>query len=164
MVLAHPSLGDPGDEVHYHPRQVLYDDVIGTAPSPQTLPLIVRVPCADIRTIFAHRQWRAGMLMADLIASDILPLKGCSVLELGAGTGLPSITACRFKKANAVVCTDYDSPPLIATLEDNVERNLQHDDRVSIRIAGHTWGKAIDDIQDLISAGSFDVILLADCM
>ena len=42
------------------------------------------------------------MLMADLIYANIVSLKDCDVLELGAGTGLPSIAAHKYGQARRV--------------------------------------------------------------
>lgn len=97
MSKAHPSLGDPGDEVEYYPLHPFQ-------PVPDELPpvILVKVPPAEIPNIFAHRQWRAGMLMSDFIYADILQLDHCDILELGAGTGLPSISAHLYSKARSV--------------------------------------------------------------
>ena len=43
--------------------------------------------------LFAHRQWRAGMLLADAIYARCFDVKDRTVLELGAGTGVPALTA-----------------------------------------------------------------------
>lgn len=97
MSRAPPSLGDPGDEVEYYPLKLF-------SPVPIELPSVIRVqvPPAEIPTIFAHRQWRAGMLLSDLIYSGSLTLENCDVLELGAGTALPSISAHLYSKARSV--------------------------------------------------------------
>ncbi|UZJ51646.1 hypothetical protein CBS101457_000966 [Exobasidium rhododendri] len=160
MAKVHPSLGDPGDVVEYYPLKL--------HPSSEETkwsrgPFRVQVPFADIPTIFAHRQWRAGMILADLLYSRALPLSGLNVLELGAGTGLPSIAAHAFGNARCVVATDYDSPSLIGTLKGNVMANIQCPSP-TIKVVGHTWAKAIDDMRDLVPNGTFDAILLADCI
>jgi hypothetical protein len=61
-----------------------------------------------------------------------------------------------------VVATDYDSPSLIKTLKGNIAANSRPSSSVSV--AGHTWSKGIDDMKDLVPDGTYDVILLADCM
>lgn len=158
-VATHPSVGDPGDVVDYYPLRPFM-------PIPSDLPpkIRVRVPPADISSIFAHRQWKAGMLLADLIYSGYLPIKGSTVLELGAGTGLPSIAAYTYGKARKVVSTDYDFPSLIANLSYNVKSNTAASSQSSIKVAGHVWAKAIDEVQELVADEGYDVILLADCM
>lgn len=96
----HPSLGSPGDEVVYVPRPLYeHDQNNGHF---EDVEIVVSVPGADIPNIFAHRQWRAGMLLADLIYTQTIDLRQKVVLELGAGTGLPSIAASRFGRAGFV--------------------------------------------------------------
>jgi predicted nicotinamide N-methyase len=134
-------------------------------------PITLLVPPATLPLLFAHRQWRAGLLLSDFLlhsaSSSIVGDK--RVLELGAGTGLPSICAARAGAAS-VVCTDYAECGLVARLRENVARNAAATaigTRVSV--AGHTWGKGIDDLLDLLPASQgraegADVVLLADCL
>ncbi|PWN35733.1 uncharacterized protein FA14DRAFT_160760 [Meira miltonrushii] len=162
----HPSLGLPGDVVSYTPN-----DVIQTPEEKEVAkePIKVQVPTAEIVNIFAHRQWRAGMLLADLIWSQCIPLQDEIVGEFGAGTGLPSIASAKFGKARFTLSTDYDSPSLISILTKNVKDNVSTDQWQSrIRVIGHTWGKSIGDVEDAfpysLKADKFDVLLLADCI
>lgn len=101
----HPSLGLPGDVVLYTPQPLFVSDEDKTSSEQdrdrssdvQREEVVrVRVPGAEIPNIFAHRQWRAGMLLADMIWAHSLPIKEKIVLELGAGTGLPSIASARY--------------------------------------------------------------------
>lgn len=163
----HPSLGLPGDVVSYTPN-----DVIQTTSKEEKFakePIKVQVPTAEIVNIFAHRQWRAGMLLADLIWSQCIPLQDKIVAEFGAGTGLPSIASAKFGKARFTLSTDYDSPSLVSILTKNVRRNVSADQwQTEIRVIGHTWGKSIEDVEDAfpysLKADKFDVLLLADCI
>lgn len=68
-------------------------------------PLSVAVPPCSVPFIFAHRQWRAGLLMADAIEQGAFPVAGKQVLELGAGTALPSLASWR--KGAAFVSYDF---------------------------------------------------------
>lgn len=163
----HPSLGLPGDLVSYTPNELIQSpkgkDKIAKEP------IKVQVPTAEIMNIFAHRQWRAGMLLADLIWSQSIPLKDKIVGEFGAGTGLPSIASVKFGKARFTLSTDYDSPPLISVLTKNIKANIDLNQWQSkITVIGHTWGKSIGDVEDAfpyaLKADKFDVLLLADCI
>lgn len=49
---------------------------------PPIPPLRLLVPDASIKQLFAHRQWRAGLRMANYIADGILDLKDHAVLEV----------------------------------------------------------------------------------
>ena len=71
-----PSFGDPGERLTIR---------LGAHE------LAIAVPGADVHGLFAHRQWRAGLLLARAVLS--LELAGKTVCELGAGTGLPGIAA-----------------------------------------------------------------------
>lgn len=120
----HPSLGSPGDKLFYVPEniarpgapeplqteqaaalveatrcpdseqcEVPCDSIVAT-------PLVVSVPPSVVHNIFAHRQWRSGIILGDIVHASTQPqegefplvnLAGKTVLELGAGTALPSI-------------------------------------------------------------------------
>lgn len=149
----HPSFGQPDDEFVYTARGIADKR---TGPS-----VPVTVPPAAIHPLFAHRQWRAGMLLADAIFSGAVPVHGKTVVELGAGTALPAIVAARCGAAR-VVATDYDDPAVVSALKKNVARGVQGTN-APISACGHTWGRNCDDLTDLVPAG-FDAVLLADCM
>jgi EEF1A N-terminal glycine/lysine methyltransferase len=77
--------------------------------------------------------------MADLIGSGNFSVLGESVLELGAGAGLPGILSI-LEGANSVVLSDYNSPELLKNLERNVEENIPSILKHAIKVEGHTWG------------------------
>ncbi|PWZ03359.1 hypothetical protein BCV70DRAFT_204149 [Testicularia cyperi] len=131
-------------------------------------PICVAVPPASIHHIFAHRQWRAGMLMSDALLSGAFPIENRAVLELGAGTGLPCITAAHIGSARIVVCSDYDEPALVRELKANVRANSppDPDQARKIKVVGHIWGKNVEELLDVLPRGvtRFDDVLLADCL
>lgn len=118
----HPSVGLPEEQVGYRicPLFPPQDPANGsngcnenqkqTEASP--FDLVVTVPPASIPLIFAHRQWRAGLILADLIAyaarshtaTSLSPfsVEGKTVLELGCGTGVPGMMAARVGGADLV--------------------------------------------------------------
>jgi EEF1A N-terminal glycine/lysine methyltransferase len=160
-----PSFGLPDTIVHYRPPW--------PSPASDTKPELVQVtvPPAVIHNIFAHRQWRAGVLLSNMIASGAIDVHNQTVLELGAGTGLPSIIAAH-SGARRVVSTDYDEPTLIARLRENIRANIPSEWwRLSsphvVQVVGHTWGTA--SVEDLYPWDAhsrmysrFDVVLCAD--
>ncbi|SJX61433.1 uncharacterized protein SRS1_10491 [Sporisorium reilianum f. sp. reilianum] len=161
-----PSFGQPGVSISYRPKHLSPS----SSSSSTTVPIItVAVPPASIHHIFAHRQWRAGMLMSDALLSGAFPVSSRTILELGAGTGVPSITAALLGTANVVVASDYDEPQLVRELRDNVKRNLEgvcEEQRRKCKVVGHIWGKDTEELVDCLprGVGKFDSILLADCM
>ena len=93
--------------------------------------------------------------------ADIL-IKDKTVLELGAGAGLPSLV-CAFNGARSVVITDYPDPDLIKNLEHNIEHS--HVDKASNTVAkGYLWGNPVEELIALLPRGSagFDLLILAD--
>lgn len=109
------------------------------------------------------------MLLSDAIVSCAFPVENRCVLELGAGTGLPSITAALAANPKVVVASDYDEPQLVRELKANVNRNMastSQAQRSCIKVAGHIWGKDTEELLDCLPRGAnkFDTVLLADCM
>ncbi|CCF54316.1 hypothetical protein NDA11_002811 [Ustilago hordei] len=167
-----PSFGQPGVSITYRPKSLLTPTRSTTPPS-TIPPITLSIPPASIHHIFAHRQWRAGMLLSDALLSSAFPTTSISILELGAGTGLPSITAALLPPAAAplvVVASDYDEPALISELRLNVRRNVASapdEVRKRIKVVGHIWGKNTEELLDCLPAsagGGFDSVLLADCL
>lgn len=85
--------------------------------------------------------WNAGVLAADFIISGTFDVAGESLLELGAGAGLPGIAAV-LHGAETVVLSDYDSPALLENLRDNVENNVPATMRSRVHVEAHIWGQS----------------------
>jgi len=132
--------------------------------------------CGRLGHLHAGSVWNGAVHLAQLIEEGLLRdrLRGRTVIELGAGAGLPSLVALATAPDDAprcVVLTDYDDPDLTANLQQNVERNASLL-ASNARVCGHSWGTApvaalraaaeLDGSQ----AGSpgFDVVLAADCL
>lgn len=123
-------------------------------------PLRFRVPehAAGDTGLYAHYQWDAGRVLAALLLDAAAAAQGGeasssaaapssllarlslerhdSVVELGAGTGLPSLVSARIvrggllaesrsKARRIVVVTDYPSPHLLRALEENMQRERE---------------------------------------
>lgn len=111
------------------------------------------------------------MLMSDALLSSAFAVANRTILELGAGTGLPSITAALIGTAKLVVASDYDEPRLVSQLRANVTRNLASGavsqvQRTKCKVVGHIWGKHTEELEDHLPQGvhKFDSVLLADCL
>lgn len=150
---------------------------------------------AQDRSLFSHFLWNASLLLADLIEAGTLglqaggdttgagagtvelgknvpvpPLKnfdirGKSTIEMGAGTGLPSLMAALLG-AKRVLVTDYPAPVVIENLTKNVELNLKHQEAakdVEVAVEGHGWGE-LETPLAVENKGAFDRVLCADCL
>ena len=159
------------------------------------LPRRLRIELADPpddqdRLLFGHYLWNASLLAAELVERGTLAgdasadeldgagegelsaprrtfdIRGKSVVELGAGTALPSTMAALLGAAEVVV-TDYPSPTLLATLRANVARNISRENSPEgyvpekVEVLGHSWGE-IDGLDQ--RKGAFDIVIAADCL
>ena len=88
---------------------------------------------------------------------------GKSVLELGAGAGLPSL-ASAILGAKSVVVTDYPDPELIDNLQYNIKQNGLNESRIAA--TGYIWGYPIDQLKCSLHSTdtSFDLLVLADIL
>ncbi|SPN98796.1 related to NNT1 Putative nicotinamide N-methyltransferase, has a role in rDNA silencing and in lifespan determination [Cephalotrichum gorgonifer] len=93
-------------------------------------------------------------------------VRGKSIVELGAGGGLPS-TVAALLGAEEVYVTDYPSPSLLSTLRANVARNIAKENSPTgyipgkVQIGGHMWGD-LATLEDRMHA--FDIVIAADCL
>ena len=80
------------------------------------------------------------------------------MLELGAGSGLPSLVAA-WHRAACVVITDYPDENLISNISENAKKNVPNNP--SVHVLGYRWGDSPQTLFD-VSGGHFDVLLLCD--
>lgn len=103
--------------------------------------------------LFAHHVWKASILLSKTLAD--MQLSNLNILELGAGTGLPSIVAAL--KGAHVTASDYPDPNIIAALELNLKTNCPN---ATFSILPHIWGERTPNL----TPEQFDIILLADTL
>ena len=172
-----------GDATH----NLLYTSPHLPHPLPLTLP---QINDESDRHLFSHFLWNSALLLAELVEADTLGLEpdggdgegrgvapparvfdisGLRTIELGAGTGLPSIMA-GLVGARGLVATDYPAPVVVEALRGNVvsavrERNAPVGRfRVGeVRVEGHGWGD-VDTEFAREEGGAFDRVLAADCL
>ena len=88
-----------------------------------------------------------------------------SIIEFGAGVGLPSLL-CALRGAKHVTMTDYADKELIDNLQKNVDVNLSDTIKQNVTVMGHNWGKDIPDIlapiKDKSATGKYDIVICAD--
>lgn len=171
---------------------------------PKTLLIDLADPVgSEERRLFSHHLWNSSLLLAELVERDTLGpsdadaeaepvggapgtlghgvsfgVGGMHLLELGAGTALPSIMA-GLVGAEKIVITDYPAAALMKTLRTNVERNIRPEVSPlgaispSITVFGHEWGalnppdeEGVSETKDLLASNkhAFDRLLCADCL
>lgn len=87
-----PARGDPGSHARYENARLpaWCADETGA----RYVGYAIASPGGESTRLFAHHQWDAGVYLADLVAEGaLLDVRSRTVVELGAGTGLPSLVA-----------------------------------------------------------------------
>ena len=110
--------------------------------------------------------WNAAQVITSFLeAHKERYIAGKTVLELGAGAGLPSL-ACAVHGASAVIVTDYPEPDLVANLKHNIENCGQAFGPCRIVATGYLWGNPTSDIKSYLNseADGFDLLILADIL
>lgn len=114
--------------------------------------------------LWGHLLWNAGKATTDYIdkhRSDLVT--GKTVLELGAGAGLPSLVSAL--TARHVVVTDYPDPDLIANLELNrTSAGLPSAFQDRISVEGYIWGDSVSTLVNTPNQNGekFDFMILSD--
>ncbi|KAK9368662.1 putative methyltransferase-domain-containing protein [Lipomyces kononenkoae] len=137
--------------------------VKASEPSKITLRLVGKSP------LWGHLLWNASKVTANYLdtnGSTLLANK--TVLELGAGAGLPSFIAA-IHDAKRVVITDYPDADLIANIDYNVDKYARESgneqtERSRFRVEGYIWGNDTEPLCELLPEGSdgYDLIILSD--
>lgn len=109
--------------------------------------------------LWGDHLWNGGRWLANHLEANPDLVKGKTVVELGAGAGLPSLIASKLG-AQIVTCTDYPDRELIDNLAYNFEINCPE---AKTLVTGYLWG---DDISELekSSNGPYDVLFLCDLL
>lgn len=125
----------------------------------------------------AHHLWNGAKLVSDYFERVPSRVRARSVLELGAGAGLPSLVA-GILGAKKVVVSDFPDPDLVANLQKNIDEcdgtvePRGHIGR-TIDAVGFVWGAdpgpllarlAPDGGGDAARTRRFDVLVLADLL
>ncbi|KAK5186209.1 Protein N-terminal and lysine N-methyltransferase efm7 [Exophiala sp. CCFEE 6388] len=112
-----------------------------------------------------HLLWNAGQVIAQYLEDNAQKLAhGKTVLELGAGAGLPSLVAAALG-AGKVVVTDYPDPDLIVNLRYNIEHCSALTEKSNIVAEGFLWGSSIESLTAHVEPDtSFDLLILADIL
>ncbi|EMF17633.1 uncharacterized protein SEPMUDRAFT_160854 [Sphaerulina musiva SO2202] len=118
--------------------------------------------------LWGHLLWQGGRTVADFLeANKDEYLQNKTVLELGAGAGLPSLI-CAINGAKQVVVTDYPDADLIENLRANIRDCAALPATCDIVAKGYLWGAETAPLVnhwDTSQQGvGFDLIILADLL
>ncbi|KAI1918607.1 Protein N-terminal and lysine N-methyltransferase efm7 [Ophidiomyces ophidiicola] len=119
--------------------------------------------------LYGYLLWNAGRIVSDYLEARADSwVRGKSVLELGAGAGLPSLV-CAIEGAKTVVVTDYPDEALIDNLRINAARCqelIQSNSPfpLSLHAQGYLWGADPSALLSYLESPEegFDVLILAD--
>ncbi|OAF62403.2 nicotinamide n-methyltransferase [Pseudogymnoascus destructans] len=139
-------------------------------PSPPPTTLSYPTPAGDLtlrlvghNPLWGHHLWNGARVVSTYLETTPSLVAGKTVLELGAGAGLPSLVAGRLG-AKRVVVTDYPDNSLI----ENLRWNIEHCDGAGEVVAeGYLWGA---DSSPLVAhlpveeGEKFDILILADLL
>ncbi|KAF2000952.1 hypothetical protein P154DRAFT_522213 [Amniculicola lignicola CBS 123094] len=115
--------------------------------------------------LWGHFLWNAGRTISDYLEQNAATLvKDNTVLELGAGAGLPSLV-CAISGASQVVVTDYPDADLVENLRYNVTHCELLSTPPNLVADGYLWGAPVDGLTKHVPGNSgFDVLILADLL
>ncbi|MCJ1284169.1 hypothetical protein MMC26_003500 [Xylographa opegraphella] len=155
--------GDPGSSVIY--KSKAFGDLELKLVDPRG---------EDARRLFAQYLWNSGILIAELIGGGTddghamkarggsWNVRGETVMELGAGTGLAGIVAA-LAGAAEVVLSDYPAPEILANIRTNVDRNVPQASTSSVAVEGHEWGVLTDPFATS-HKNAYTRVMAADCL
>lgn len=137
---------------------------------------------SDKKTLFATMIWHGARALSNYLVHDVPEsIAGKTVLEFGAGAGLPSLT-CHKIGASITTASDYPAPSLILNLRNNTKNN--HNCSCSIKkpesgtssdigtmqyynhlyVIEHIWGEDTSPLQSPLNGGMYDVIIASECL
>ncbi|CAG8950592.1 hypothetical protein HYFRA_00002801 [Hymenoscyphus fraxineus] len=117
--------------------------------------------------LWGHHLWQAGRLISTYLETHPNLITSKTVLELGAGAGLPSLV-CTLLGAKKVVVTDYPDPDLISNLWTNIDTLQLNPNAATKNIVaeGYCWGATPTPLLAHLPTptSGFDLLILADLL
>lgn len=112
-------------------------------------------------SLMAHHVWQSSMTLGTLLAGNELfgILPGQTVVELGAGAGVPGLVCDVCLKA-VVAITDYPDEGVIAAMGDNARKNGAG----RTKVLGYAWGEGVEEVLVALGTSRVDWVLAADTL
>lgn len=110
--------------------------------------MLVAEHILQANTLLADQLFSPSLLIAEAIERGLVPVHGKTIVELGAGTALPSLlSACQREPPTVVMITDYPDELLMQNLQKNVDGNRHgFGSKCQVHFIGYRWG---DDVMPL---------------
>ncbi|TFY65374.1 hypothetical protein EVG20_g5609 [Dentipellis fragilis] len=123
-------------------------------------------------TLLADHIFSPSLLLAERIERNIFPVKGRTMIELGAGAAVPSFVASILPEPpSLVVVTDYPDAGILGNLEQNLERNRGSiNSDCKVYCDGYEWGQDAGLLLRRVSehtpasAAGYDIVVLSDLL
>jgi nicotinamide N-methyltransferase len=112
---------------------------------------------ASAHSLFADNLWPGCFVLADILASNPHLCRDKYVLELGAGSALPSLVAAVLS-AKRIVISDYPEASVMENIEENIVQNKLSSNTVA---QSHAWGDNVEPLLELIQ--NPQITLCAQC-
>eukprot|EP00796_Vickermania_ingenoplastis_P001348 gene1348-785_t len=139
-------------------------------------------------SLWGHKLWNAAKYLVKRMEQGCIQVQNKAVLELGAGLGVPSLSAY-LNGARLVVCTDYPDADLLDIIQLNVDNNckpfptdaplsyaaaaaeaqqevVQPSTARVAKVEPLLWGKAehIEKVLSYTNGKGYDVVILSDIL
>ncbi|KAF9010213.1 hypothetical protein BDQ17DRAFT_1347756 [Cyathus striatus] len=141
---------------------VIDNDVIKYGP----IQLTVAPKACKANTLLADHLFSPAIYLAERIETGKMNERNRTVLELGAGTALPSLLLSVLPNPPClIVVTDYPDDGILGNLKRNVERNRVHFERsVRVELEGYDWGTDTTHLLKMLPTGAtgYDTLILSD--
>ncbi|KAF8068931.1 hypothetical protein FPV67DRAFT_1668980 [Lyophyllum atratum] len=150
-------------------QPVIDDSVVNYGP----LSLRIAPKEGKANTLLADHLFSPALYFAERIERGLLLVRGSKVIELGAGSGLPSLLMATIPDhPSLVVVTDYPDEHILGNLEKNVEHNRpSYQPGCHVECAGYEWGTDPTALLKLLPTPSnndlpagFDIMILSDLL
>jgi predicted nicotinamide N-methyase len=115
------------------------------------------------KTLFATYIWSGSKVIIHYLVNEENSRElvvDKTILELGAGAGLPSLV-CAKLGAKRVCAADYPSSNVIMNLKRNVVRN---DLTANVSVREHIWGEDVTPLLQANGDEQFDVVVASECL
>ncbi|KAF9068827.1 hypothetical protein BDP27DRAFT_1294528 [Rhodocollybia butyracea] len=148
-------------------KPVITDEIISYGP----LRVTVAPKEGKANTLLADNLFSPSLLLTERIERGLIPLRGKTVIELGAGCSLPSLASCIISDPSnvpsLVVTSDYPDPVILENLKHNIERNqILVSPSCKLHYTGYEWGQGAQELLAFLPSGAsgFEIVILSDLL